>query len=197
MHTVLPQADVGDFRISHFEVTADAIDKWREYFTRTGNLTGLKQYESLQPGIYVRLTSSYTGWMDDSHYERQTNEAFLQAAFGDVLIAGLGLGMLPTALLRDPSIRSVTVLEIQPEIIDLVHPHIRDPRLTVLRVDATRPPFRGRHFDSIYLDIWPDINGRNWPPMKALLDDYRAYARDGGIVMAWLEDEVRAAYVRA
>lgn len=194
MYTVLPEADIGDYRISHYEVTADGLQKWREYWTRTGNAAALKLAEPLQPGTYARLTSSYTGWMDDTHYERQTNEAFLHAAFGDVLICGLGLGMLPAALLRDPTIRSVTVLEIQTEIIDLVYRHIKDPRLTVLQADATRPPLHGRRFDSIYLDIWPDINGKNWPQMKTLLRLYRGLCRPAGIVQAWLKDEVQRAY---
>ncbi len=194
MATVLPQADIGDYRLSHVTIDEAWLQRWNDYLRQKGDKAGLREARTLRAGTYARLTNAYTGWMDDTHFERETNERFLQAAYGDVLIAGLGLGMLPTALLRDPSIRSVTVLEWQPEVIDLVYPHIREARLTVVRADATAPPLRGRAYDSIYLDIWPDVRGEHWPQMNALLKLYRTFRKPGGLVQAWVKGRVQRAY---
>lgn len=194
MATILPQADVGDYRLSHVVIDETWLQRWKQYLLQKGDKAALKQAQMLRTGTFVRLTSSYSGWMDDTHFERRTNQAFLQAAYGDVLIAGLGLGMLPTALLRDPTIRSITVLELRREVIDLVYSHIKDPRLTVLQADASIPPLRGKQYDCIYLDIWPDVSGDNWPQMKEMLQAYRKLCRAGGIVHAWMKAKVQREY---
>jgi spermidine synthase len=117
--------------------------------------------------------------MSDTEMERVTNLDFIRSAFGDVLIGGLGIGMLPAALLSGNfprRIESITVIEQSPDVIALVEPYLRDPRLHIVEGDvftwnARRHPIR--MFDSIYFDIWPDICPDYAPDMARLHRRYR------------------------
>lgn len=133
-------------------------------------------------------------WMSDTPFERASNEHVLHQAVGDVLIVGLGIGMLPATLCKMRRVKSVTVLELESQVIDLIEPHIRHPRLTIIQGDAYHPPFRGRTFDYAYLDIWPTVSSNNWLQQKILLPKYRNLIRPGGIATAWLKDFVQRAY---
>ena len=138
-----------------------------------------------------------TLWMSDTPFKRQTNYDIGREASGDVLIVGLGLGMVAAALCRKPEVRSVTVLEIEPEVIALVSPHIRHRKLRVLLADGFRPPLRGRAFDTIYIDIWPNICSDNWETMKPLLAAYRKLQRPGGSTTAWMKEYVQTEHRKA
>ncbi len=149
----------------------------------------------LEAGTYCVLHEVRNGhvdeWMSDTWLERSTNREILQDGKGNVLLAGLGIGMVAAALCQKEEVDSVTVLEIEPQVIALVEPHIRHPKLTVLLSDAHRPPFTGRFFDTVYIDIWINICSDNWEPMKSLLRQYRKFARKGAVVTAWLKDYIQ------
>jgi len=130
-------------------------------------------------------------WMSDTQMERATNHDIVRQARGDVLIIGLGLGMVPYALCRKPEVTSVTVLELEPEVIALVAPHVTHKKLRVICADGRQPPLRGRLFDTIYLDIWTNISSDNWKDMKPLLALYRKFRRAGGLVTGWLKEYVQ------
>lgn len=150
-----------------------------------------------EPGTYCVLCigRGYADiWMSDTWFERFTNYKVLQQARGDVLLAGLGIGMLAVALCAKPEVTSVTVLELQQGVIDLVEPHIRHPKLRVIRADAKSAPFKGRLFDTIYLDIWAGINSDMWIDMKPMLVEYRKLARKGAFVSAWLKSYTQSLY---
>lgn len=151
---------------------------------------------SLEPGTYCILHECRNGlvwdqWMSDTWLERFTNADILEAATGDVLLAGLGIGMVAVAVCRKQEVRSVVALELHQAVIDLVEPHIRHPKLRVIKADARQPPFAGRCFDVIYLDIWKSICSDNWADMKPLLRLYRSFGKKGGIVTGWLKDYVQ------
>ena len=58
--------------------------------------------------------------MEDSELEAEQADQFLQSASGDVLIAGLGLGVNIQPLIDNPNVNSVTIIEKHQEVIDLV-----------------------------------------------------------------------------
>lgn len=158
-------------------------------------LRGDWSYNGLEPGTYCvlsqRAPQGARHWMSDTWFERFTNRTVLRDARGDVLIAGLGIGMLPAALCASVRVRSVTVLELVPEVIALVAPHIRHPKLNIVLADAFSPPLHGRSFDYVYLDIWPQWGAGNWETMKPLLATYRRFQRRGGQTTAWLKHDVQ------
>jgi len=151
--------------------------------------------QGLEAGTYCVLHQRRNGrseqWMSDTWLERDTNYDILRKARGDVLLLGLGIGMLAVACCRKDEVTSVTVVEIEPQVIRLVEPHIRHPKLRIIQGDAFAPPFRGKAFDTIYIDIWQNICSDNWETMKPLLRQYRKLARNGAYVSAWLKDYIQ------
>ena len=73
--------------------------------------------------LYQNIGGKWMNIMDDSAYEAKQADAFLSAATGDVLLAGLGLGMVLKPLVKNPKVSSITVIEKYQEVIDLVSPH--------------------------------------------------------------------------
>lgn len=133
-------------------------------------------------GTYVSLrVTSNEGesqvMMSDFYYERATCVEIVKRAHGDVLIAGLGVGMILHPILNKREVRSVTVIEKYQDVIDLIKPTLpRDPRLNIIHADIFewRPP-RGTRFDVIWFDIWPDIEASRLPEMSRLHRRFRGY----------------------
>jgi hypothetical protein len=180
------------FWIQHYEITEEEVH--RQHCRLDWTMRGL------EPGTYCVLHQRRDGhdsqWMSDTWLERYTNADFLKKATGHVLVIGLGIGLLPVALCRKVDVESVTVLEIEPQVIALVEPHIRHPKLRpVVQGDAFEPPpalLSVRYFDAVYADIWADICSDNWETMKPLLALYRKAAKKGALVTAWLKDYIQA-----
>lgn len=141
------------------------------------------------PGTYTRLLHAERGVvMSDTDSEILDFLDFVADARGDVVVAGLGLGVVTQALLAKPSIKSVTVVEIDRDVIALVAPHLACDRLTVVRADARKWTPK-RRFDYAWLDIWDDICGDHVDDMRALKSSYRKHAKR---CAAWCEDQMEA-----
>jgi spermidine synthase len=96
--------------------------------------------------------------MSDTDMEHRTNWTACNKARGKVMIAGLGLGMILTAILKKPEVESVLVVEKYQDVIDLVSPHFNSPKLSIICADILDwKPAKGMKFDAIYFDVWPDI----------------------------------------
>lgn len=124
------------------------------------------------------LTTLFVGscmMMSDGDEEWRSNSRFMHRANGDVLIAGLGIGMVLTKVLPKPDVRTVTVIEKHADVIALVAPAFPDPKLKIVHADIFEwKPEKGQKWDTIYFDIWPDICTDNLPGMAML---HRKFAR--------------------
>jgi spermidine synthase len=123
--------------------------------------------------------------MSDTPMEVATNREVVERATGRVLIAGLGLGLILGPIFAKPDVEAVTVVEREPDVIALVGPLVQDPRLEIICADIEvwRPP-RGARYETIYFDIWPDIDVANLVQIKRLHRRFRRrLARAPG---AWL-----------
>ena len=187
--TRIPEGEQGSVKIEHFEIgkpTARMMIRPDEY---------------ISPGRYARLLVNNNIMMSDTPMERQTNNTFLRCAHGDILIAGLGLGMILFPLLEDPEktkeVKSIVVIEKNPDVFDLVLPHLPDDtRLAVFQDDIfTWKPKPGWKFNTIYFDIWKDITTDNLPGMAKL---HRRFARSldrsdpRAFMDSWCRDSLRA-----
>lgn len=190
MSPIIPEGQVGDFKITHRtkpkdEVAFDTVMRskvdWTMRFARSGTYCILHNVKEADEVL-----------MSDTDMERTTNRHALQDAKGHVLIGGLGIGMLPYHMCRKKKVESVTVLELQEEVIDLVAPHIRHPKLRVIQGDVHYPPALPwwPEFDYIYLDIWQQVRVE-WVELEKLMTAYQEYLAPGGKVDAWLADYVR------
>lgn len=83
-------------------------------------------------------------------------------AYGDVLITGLGFGIVATWLLQKEAVKSVTVIEISKEIIELFkqnNPEIYD-KLIIINENASEY-ISNKKYDCLFLDHYEDQDF-NW-----------------------------------
>jgi len=128
--------------------------------------------------------------MSDSFQERFMMRDAIAAAKGDVLVAGLGLGYVARMIADKPSVTSVTVVEIEPKIIDLVWEHVATPKMNIVGGDVHWYVKRcGVKYDFVYLDIWYGTGEITWTtevfPLRRLAWGVR---KRRGRVMAWAEE---------
>lgn len=125
--------------------------------------------DGILPGKYVSLNRKGMGhenscMMSDTPMERFTNQEFINNATGNILIAGLGIGMLPAALVLKDDVSSITILENDQEIIDMVEPLLQKyvnghEKIHIIKANAYTFPltYDGPKFDYLWLDIWADF----------------------------------------
>lgn len=148
------------------------------------------------PGTYTTLKINGQLWMSDTPLETKTNAAFIRAARGDVLIGGLGLGVILRPLLAKKQVMSVVIIENNRGVLDLVKPKFTDPRITYAFGDVKSPTVvrklreRAYRFDCIWLDVWPNICRDYLPEMRALTKRYRAVLRRDGFIGCWGQREM-------
>lgn len=142
-------------------------------------------------GEYTRMMVGHKVMMSDTLMERTTNYELMRQARGHVLIAGLGIGLVLPDILRNEAVESVLVVESSRAVIDLVAPHYKHYKLTVLHADIfTWRPVSDK-FDVIYFDIWPDRNTDNLAEMTKLHRAFRKYLAPDGWMDSWFRDELR------
>ncbi len=187
MHKILQPGKHGLFSLDHFEIKEASLRMM------------LRPSEYIAPGKYVRLLHGTECVMSDTQMEQRTNHHVLYKARGDVLIAGLGLGMVLLPILRKPEVCSVLVIEKHAEVIALVEAQLRRAlkshearKFHVVHADIFDwvPP-AGCQWDCIYFDIWNGICTDN---LKQITKLKRRFARrkvPGGWLDAWVEDDLR------
>lgn len=167
----VPEGCRGEWRVERFEITEEQakFENLRSMF-KPGN--GGRSYKA---GVYTRLMRGDTVVMSDTPAEMFDHSFFVHQARGDVLINGLGLGMVLQAVLDKPDITSVTVIEASEDVIALVAQHYTDPRVTIIHADAFayQPP-KGKRFGAVWHDIWDHICSEN---LKAMTKLHRKYGR--------------------
>jgi hypothetical protein len=137
-----------------------------------------------RPGVYTSLRRDSVQFMTDLYDEWWTQRVAMVEAVsrgGEILVTGLGLGVVAEAILRVPgsAVEKVTIVEQSADVIRLVQPWLRArhaDRLEVVEADAFswQPP-DGRRFTVVWHDIWPD------PSMPEIEAD-----------IAWLEARYQA-----
>lgn len=195
MSVTVPEGVSGDVSLRRFTVSdADAS------FTRMRSM--------LQGGRGAVAAGEYSGlyrrgglWMSDTPDERRDHYGFLldvhRAEAETVLISGMGLGMVLSALAVIPSVRRVTQVEIDPDVVALVEPHMQKvyaaagKELEVVLGDATTPATtlpKGQRWDAAWHDIWQNICTDNLPEMASM---GRRYGRRVGFQDFWSRDLLR------
>jgi spermidine synthase len=101
---------------------------------------------------------------------------------GQILITGLGLGLVAEAVLRQPLSRvtQITIVEASPDVIALVGPYLQTKypgRIKIVHADAFAwTPEHGEHYTVGWHDIWPDPHHpANISEMQLLKDRYHQW----------------------
>jgi len=182
------------FMVDIFEVTEKEVQacQLRDLFHGGG------EYRGFEAGKYARLSHRYENGargptiMSDTWMERQTNREFVRQAKGDVLIAGLGIGMVLLDVQDKPEVTSVTVVEKEIEVIGLVIDHLPlNEKVVIIVTDIFDYKPNGRMWDTIYFDIWDKISGDNYPEMKKLHRKFAMAKRPGGWMGSWRKEDCR------
>lgn len=132
---------------------------------------------------FTRLMRGNTLVMSDTPAEMRDHYSAVLKARGSCLINGLGIGMVLKAILKRPEVSDVTVVELSQEVLDMVAPHYKDPRVTFVHADAFayKPP-AGKRFQMVWHDIWYYICADNLPQMHTL---HRKYGRRADWQGSW------------
>ena len=124
--------------------------KLEKFEIKQGNFRAM--VDGIMPGTYIRLTHNGKCVMSDTDMEQRTNLRFCLKAHGDIVVGGLGIGMIIMAIQDKPEVKSIIcadVFEWKPE--------------------------RGVKYDMAYMDIWnwinEDVYKKEMQPLK------RKYAR--------------------
>jgi len=186
----IPEGQSGDWKIEKFSVT---IDEAKLYNARASfNFSNRGQY--IRPGDYTKLMRKGTVVMSDTPSEIRDHLDIIGRAEGQVLIGGLGLGVVVGACCEKPEVEHVTVIEISPNVIELVGQHYQKKfgdKLTIIQDDVFTWKWpRGAHYSVAWFDIWDNVCGDNASEMTKLK---RRYARKADHKSCWREWECRRA----
>lgn len=182
----VPDGEAGKWAVQTFEVTKEQaeLENLRHAFRGAG-------WAAVSPGTYKRLMCPGGVMMSNTPMELRTNLWIIRKARGRVLINGLGLGCVLTAILKKPEVTEVWVVEKEQDVISLVWPTFAsDPRCKLIHADALgyKPP-KGVRFDVVWHDIWLTICADNLDQMKKL---HRRYGRLCFHQASWGRDIIEA-----
>jgi hypothetical protein len=185
MVEVLKPGTLGDVQLSQFTVSQEeeARSNIRQVVTQGRETT-------VRAGSYMKLTVGGTLMMSDTQMEQSSNMEVVDKARGDVLIAGLGLGLILMPILANPVVTSVTVIENNSNVVNLVAPTLQacegGEKLVVIHADIREwKPKRGSRWHTIYFDIWPFVCEDNLDEMDELHERFKNYRVKGGWMGSW------------
>lgn len=132
--------------------------------------------------------------MVDNDFERETNQPFLDNAFGDILIGGLGIGLVIYAVMNDPAVTSITIIEKHQEVIDLIMTQASfNEKVTIIQGDyhLYTPE---QQYNTIWLDDWTTQDeDTQYREDEVFIGDSREqwktkmlpYLKEGGYINYW------------
>ena len=185
--TGIPDGESGDYKIEQCTTTTGE-PSWLNYVN----------YRSIAEGsytvLYRKFGESWLSIMQDTEQEYGEHQWLMPRMSGHVLIAGLGIGMIHIPLLASSDVTSVTIVEKEQDVIDLVWPYCaQDSRFTLVKDDIyTWDPdstdgLPTTNWDVGWFDTWLttdcDDDGNIMGPdgyRQAIQDKYGPYVSDIG-----------------
>lgn len=179
----IPEGKSGDWEVKKFTVTEEeaSLDRIRGMF-HGGRFTPAGTYTCIKRNGHII--------MSDTPDEIQDHSSVIYHATGEVLINGLGIGMVLNAVLQKPEVSHVTVVEISQDVIDLVGSYYKQKygdRLTIICADAFKyRPLKDVYYGAVWHDIWDNICSDNLKEMTRL---HRKYSQKCGWQGSWAKRE--------
>lgn len=184
----VPEGRCGDWEIRRISIT-----KEQAHIDLMINLIKGLSTRSVPPDDFTQLLRCGQIIMSDTPAEIKDHLEFFEEMRGDVLIFGLGLGMAAKTALQDPEVRSVRVVELDPDVIALTEPSLKEEfgdKLQVVQADAyAYHKQTDDKFDVVWHDIWPTICKDNLKEMSKLK---RSWSKRSFWQGFWAQDECRS-----
>lgn len=169
----VPEGKSGIWEIKRFEVKREDFYKQIGSFYSSGG-------RFVPEGIYTSITRNGKCIMSDTPDEFRDHIHFVYKATGEVLIVGLGLGMVINAILQIEHKEKVhiTVIEKDQDVLKLVQPHYEKKfpnQITFIQANIWdwKPP-KNQKWDYAWFDIWDNLCMDNLEEMAKL---HRKFAR--------------------
>lgn len=185
----LPEGMSGDWKVERFDVSeSDASLQRMRAFSTGGRF--------VSAGSYTGLWNRRTLVMSDTSDEMRDHSWAISEAKtrgGDVLVNGLGLGMVVSAMLMSHSVKRITVIEKSEDVIKLVGPTLEQRHGAMIEIvndDAfDYRPEKGKRFTVVWHDIWTDLCSDNLGEMATL---HRRYGRRCDWQGSWGKEWINA-----
>jgi len=197
----IPAGRVGDHAIEHFTRPPGKVE-------RSNLRTSLCGGQSDPPLVFTRTTHwhrlTYSGgvWMTDLPIEQVQHDIELAPILNpdtggsSVLVGGLGVGYAANVLAACEHIDRIVIVELSPEVVELVAPHLVDPdgKIEVVTMDLFEYLQRNNddvqeQFDFGFYDIWQTDSENTFHhvvvPLRELSHEYV------GDVICWNENVMR------
>lgn len=148
----------------------------------------------ISDGTFVKLYVNGELMMSDTDMEKRTNYDFIRNAYGDIMIAGLGIGLILDNLrdkIKSKEVKSITIYEKYQDVIDLISPKFSDLPIRFICEDIlSYKPQKDEKYDTIYFDIWPTIDyERNLPQIKLLHNRWKSHKKNKDSWMnSWMKE---------
>lgn len=176
----VPASTSGDWSVEDFTVSREDA----ELFNVRANFQPGRR--SIEAGDYKKLVYKNDIIMSNTPAETRDCMYFIRIAVGNILINGLGLGIVVAALLKKPSVLSIIVIENSDDVIKLVAPSFKDKRVKIIHMCAfDYAPPRGIKYDYVWHDIWTNICTDNLREMHKL---HRKYGKRSKWQGSWCRE---------
>jgi len=172
------------------QIAIDSINEHSEFFPYKQYLRTDKDYVSLIKNVDGKAM------MSDLETETITNQKFLDNVKGDVLIFGLGLGLIVFPILLDESIRTIDIVEIDTGLIEYVG-NIIKKEYKFDKVNIINADLRDYHnvisknYDTIYFDIWEFVGETEIEEINQLHKTYLPFLNKNGWMDSWRSEKMK------
>lgn len=175
----LPEMENGPWKVEKFNVVENDLSQ---------RIEAMKGRRYVPGGTYTRLMKNGHLIMSDTPDEIRDHLRFMRIAKGNILIAGLGLGMVLNWLINKSEVDFITVIEIDKELIDMLTPYYQSDWVYIIHADIFewKPP-KTVYYDYAWYDIWNSICLDNLEEMKRL---HRKFERKTTWQGSWCRKEL-------
>jgi Spermine/spermidine synthase domain len=170
--TDYPEKEFGRARISRGKYTTGFYHNY-----------GLRGYEFFWVDKPIDITSleikgdsgEWKTWMVDDPPHFWSMQNYAKNSYGKVLVAGLGLGLVTGELLNNTDVNSVTVIELNKDVIGLISPLL--PEAVDVHFEIKNEDFykfineTHEKFDRIIIDLW--VTGSAEETLRVLNEDVK------------------------
>ena len=108
---------------------------------------------------YLALTEGNNIWMSLNPNEIETMKPYIAKARGNVLVLGLGMGYVPFMIASKQEVKSITIIEKDPDVIALFNSIIlpsfkNKEKIKIIEDDAIEYTKKQNKFDYMFADLW-------------------------------------------